>query len=160
MDWTMDDVTAAEPPAAAAAGQRDPAPEGTHLVRIARASEDGPKLKLALAVQKDGEDDKALGWIWFNPPRDRDWGKRLVGSLMAALGMSLAEWNATWASDLEDRLVEADVYHRLGADGRTFVNVRTFRAAVPKEEAKSSKAKPKTQAQKVVADLPEDDIPF
>lgn len=156
MDWMLDEFpetetkTAAPPPGR----QREPVPEGRHLFEIVRASEEGSRLKLAICRVINGDLDSTTGWVWFDPPRDKDWAKRLVAGLAMALGLSPAEWNATKAADLEGRQLEAEVYHKQ-ADTRLFVNVSAFYRA----DRSPPLAKPHRKPAAAAA-IGGDDIPF
>ena len=132
--------------APATASERELVPEGEHQFEIVRASESGAVLELALAHA-----DKRYGWVWANTPRDKGWGKKIVSSLVHALGMTPAEFNGAKADALVGRIIAAEVYHKLGTTGRTFVNVARFAnpdetapqapaAAPTKSKAKSPKA--------------------
>lgn len=150
MDWPGDEVRPA-----ANTVERENVPEGRHRFEIVRASEDGPKLKLALSKVTDGELDKRFGWVWMNTPRDKDWGKRMVAGLAAALGLSPEAWKATKVADLEGRQVDAEIAHR--QTDRLWINVDRFYG--PDAEAKPQ---PATPARKPAAapQLETDDIPF
>lgn len=154
MEWDMDWPEEEFRPAADTP-QRENVPEGRHRFEIVRASEDGPKLKLSLAlVGPDGQPDKRFGWVWDSPLRDKDWGRRRVASLAAALGLSPAAWKATAVADLEGRQVDAEIVHKQG--DRLWVNVDRYYAPA---EAAAPAAK---QARKPAAapQLAADDIPF
>lgn len=155
MEWDMDWPDEEFKPAADAK-QRENVPEGRHRFEIVRASEDGPKLKLSLAlVGPDGQPDRRFGWVWDNPLRDKDWGRRRVASLAAALGLSPAEWKATAVADLEGRQVEAEIVHKQG-DRTVWVNVDRYHApaAAATQAAKPARKPAAAQA------LATDDIPF
>lgn len=155
MEWKIDEWPDEQARPATGTAERELVPEGRHRFEIVRASEEGPKLKLALAVLRDGQPDKRFAWVWCNTPRDQDWGRRLVASLARGLGIGPAAWNSTAVADLEGRQLEAEIYHKQAGD-RLFVNVGQFfeAGAVPVEQPKPVK---KPAAAPVLA---EDDIPF
>lgn len=156
MDWGFDDFPADEPSAPVYA-ERQIVPEGTHAFQITRVAENDTNLTVVLA-----HDDKAISWVWVSLPKDKDWAARIVGTLARSLGLSPAEWKATEAGDLVGRRLEAEIYHRLGNNGKTFANVRKF---LPPQEAAPAKRTPaRSQAAKAHADFQEeagtDAIPF
>lgn len=144
MDWQMDEWPETEVRPAANTATRDPVPEGRHRFEIVRASEDGPKLKLALCRLEGTDQDKRFAWVWVDAFRDKDWGRRLVASLAGGLGIAPGEWNATKVADLEGRVVEAEIYHKQAATA-LFVNVSSFHkpeaAPEPKPARKAAAAK-------------------
>jgi hypothetical protein len=156
MDWMLDEFTGTETKTAAPppGRQREPVPEGRHLFEIVRAAEEGSRLKLALCRVVDGDIDHRTGWVWFDPPRDKDWARRLVAGLAMALGLSPGEWNATKASALEGRQLEAEVYHKQG-ETRLYVNVSAFY----RSDRSTPAAKPARKPAAAAA-IGDDDIPF
>lgn len=159
MDFQMDEwpeELARTAPVPAGGRQRELVPEGRHLFEIVRAGEKGVVLELAFARVVDGDLDRNTGWVWANLPRDKDWGRRLVASLAAALDLSPAAWNATNVADLEGRQAEAEVYHKQ-LDTRVVVNVRHFYRITPATPVQPPPARRPASAAKVLAD---DDIPF
>lgn len=155
MEWQMDEFPEEQVRPAAGTVEREPVPEGRHRFEIVRASEDGPKLKLALSRVVAGELDKAHGWVFVTANRQTDFGKRQVADLARGLGLGPAEWNATKVADLKGRQVEAEIVHR--QTDRLWVNVDKFYA--PDEVAEAPAPKP---ARKPAAaqQLAADDIPF
>lgn len=154
MEWDMEWPDEEFKPAAGTP-QRENVPEGRHRFEIVRASEDGPKLKLALAKVEGGELAKKYGWVWMNTPRDKDWGRRVVANLAAALGVSPADWKATKVADLEGRQVDAEIVHR--QTDRLWINVDKFYE--PAAEAAAEPPKP-VRKPAAVPQIGEDDIPF
>lgn len=122
----FDDIDAPAKPAGR--GDRENVPEGRHTFRIARASEEGPKLKLAMARQEWGEDDNRYGWVWVHAYGDRPLGQRLLVSFLRSLGISQAAYKASKPEELVDRLVDAEIVHAQKGD-RLFVNVDAFMPA-------------------------------
>lgn len=152
MRFQIDEFMEEERPAPAQTRDREMVPEDTHDFTIERASEEGDDLKLALRHADD-----RYAWVWANTPTTKDWGKRILSSLAKALGLSPAQWNALEVGELVGRQVRAEIYHKIGNSGRTFVNVRKFLAsgAAP---APAAKAKPKRPA--AAPAIGDDDIPF
>ena len=154
MDWQMDEWPDDQVRPAAGTAERENVPEGRHRFDIVRASEDGPKLKIALARIEAGAIDARYGWVWVNAYRDRDIGKRIVASLARGLGLGPETWNATKVADLEGRQVDAEIVHR--QTDRLWVNVDRFYE--PSQEATpAEKPARKTAAAKATQS---DDIPF
>lgn len=152
MDWPDEEFKPA-----ADAPQREKVPEGRHRFEIVRASEEGSKLKLSLSLLgPDGQPDKRYGWVWDSPLRDKDWGRRRVANLAAALGLSPAAWKATAVADLEGRQVEAEIVHKQG-DRTVWVNVDRYYAPATAAAAPAAKPARKPAAAQQLAD---DDIPF
>lgn len=120
----FDDIDAV-PAAPAGRGDRDSVPEGRHTFRVARASDEGPKLVLALARQEFGEDDNRYGWVWVHAWTERDVGKRLLATFLRSIRMSLSSYRATTPEKLVGLVVDAEIVHVQKGD-RTFTNVDAF----------------------------------
>lgn len=156
MDWGRDDI-ADEPQAAAPATERELVPEGLHDFRIREVLEDDARVELRLV-----HDDRRFGWVFCKLPKDADWAKRIASSLRTSLGISPEDWATMQAGDLAGRRVAAEIYHKLGKTGATWVNVRKFVAverAEPKPAAARSQPAKAAAAFKASASSP-DDIPF
>lgn len=158
MEYHMDEwpeELARTAPVPAGGRQRELVQEGRHLFEIVRAGEKGVVLELAFSRVVDGDLDRDSGWVWCNLPRDKDWARRIVASLAAALELSPAAWNVTKVADLEGRQVEAEVYHKQ-LDTRVVVNVRHFYRIAPATPATPAPARRPAAAKALAAD----DIPF
>lgn len=156
MEWQMDEWPEEQVRPAAATAERDPVPEGRHVFEIVRASEEGPKLKIALSRIEGGNLDKRYGWVWLTANRETEFGRRQVADLARGLVLSPPQWTATKVADLEGRQLEAEIVHRQ-AD-RMWVNVeRFYPLAAPVEPPPAPKPVSKPAAAKALA---EDDIPF
>jgi hypothetical protein len=155
MDWGNDDI--AEEPKPAEAAERELVPEGLHDFRIKEVLEDDARVELRLV-----HDDKRFGWVFCRLPKDADWARRIASSLRKSLGIAADDWAAMQAGDLAGRRVAAEIYHRIGKTGGTFVNVRKFVAverAEPKPAAARSQTAKAAAAFKAAA-TSGDDIPF
>lgn len=154
MDWKMDEFPEEQVRPAAGTVEREPVPEGRHVVEIVRASEEGSKLKIAISRIEGGNLDKRYGWVWVTANRETDFGKRQVADLARGLGLAAPQWNATAVADLEGRQLEAEIVHR--QKDRLYVNVDAFYplAAAP-APAPTPARKPAAAPQ-----LAADDIPF
>ena len=157
-DWGFDDIEqVAATPEPQATGTREMVPEGRHGLKIERAGEDDASLKITLA-----HPDKRLGWVWDTMPKGNGIAKARLASLLRALGVQLDDWRRMDPGDLVGRHVEAEIYHKVGTKGGTFVNVRKYY----EPEAAAPAAKPaaaRTQAAKVHREVTEgnaDAIPF
>jgi len=158
MDW---DISVQEPEQnAPESTERLDLPEGVHELQIKTVSEDTTQLVLELA-----HDNRAFWWVKVTFKKDQNWARVLVSQLAAALALSAQEWSETQMDDLTGRRVMAEIRHRLGTNGRTFVNVWKFMpieqladeaAVVTKRPARTPAAKVK-QASPAVGS---DDIPF
>lgn len=156
MEWGRDDI-AEDPQAAAPATERELVPEGTHDFRIKEVLEDDARVELRLV-----HDDRRFGWVFCKLPKDADWAKRIASTLRRALEITPEDWATMQAGDLVGRRVAAEIYHKLGKTGTTWVNVRKFVAverAEPKPAAARSKPAKAATAFKASATSP-DDIPF
>lgn len=153
-NWAEEPVT---PPQATT--ERELVPEGRHKFKIERAGETDTGLSLTLAHA-----DKRFGWVWPSLPKGADWAKAIVATLLRSLGLTPADWGKMDPGDLVGRMVEAEVYHRIGNTGKTFVNVRKFHATeTPAAPAEEKPAPKRTQAAKAHAEITEgrsDAIPF
>lgn len=156
MDWDFSEGFD-EPAAAPATTERELLPEGTHelLIKDVRL---GEQLEVRLA-----HEDRRYGWVFCRLPKGASWAKAIGRSLVTALGMDDAQWRAAELSDIADRLVQAELYHKLGRDGRTWVNVRRFLPVEkPAAPAPVKKSPPRTAGEKAMKTAMEssDDIPF
>ncbi len=155
MDWDFgDDVETGTEPAAEG---RELLPEGRHELQIVRVENADGRLVVSLA-----HDDKRWSWVWFQPQVGAKWAKPIVASLAKSLGLTRDGWLASDPTEHVGRRVAADVYHKVAANGRTYVNVSKFHEAAPVKPA-ATKAPPRTAAQKDDARMKEqyaDDIPF
>ena len=155
MDWGFDD-SREEPQAERTA--RELVPEGTHEFRIREVLEDDAQVELRLV-----HEDKRYGWVFCKLPKHADWAKRIASSLRLSLDITADDWATMQSGDLAGRLVAAEIYHRVGRNGGTFVNVRKFvaveRADQPPAAPPRSKAGKAAAAFKASATSP-DDIPF
>lgn len=155
MEWLMDEFPEEKPRPAAGTPEREPVPEGRHVVEIVRASEEGPKLKVALSRVEGGDLDKRYGWVFVTANRETEFGQRQAADLARGLGLSPAAWNRTKPADLEGRQLEADIVHR--QTDRLWVNVDKFHALATVAEVTPPKPARKPAAAQQLAD---DDIPF
>jgi hypothetical protein len=134
--------------------EREPLPEGVHelLIKDVRI---GDVLELRLA-----HEDARYGWVFQRLDPTQGWAREIGRTLLPALGMTPAEWAAADPSQISGRLVRAEIYHRAGNTGKTWVNVRRF---LPVEKpAPVQKSPPRTAGEKAMktAMEPNDDIPF
>jgi hypothetical protein len=155
MDWDFSEGF--DEPAAPTTTERELLPEGTHelLIKEVRV---GDLLEVRLA-----HEDRRYGWVFCRLPKDASWAKTIGRSLVAALGMDDAKWKAADPSDVADRLVQAELYHKVGRDGRTWVNVRRFLPVEKPAAAPIKKSPPRTAGEKAMKQAMEtssDDIPF
>ncbi len=157
MDWGRDDI-ADEPQAAKPATERELVPEGLHDFRIREVLEDDARVELRLV-----HDDKRFGWVFCKLPKDADWAKRIASGLRKSLGITADDWANMQAGDLAGRRVAAEIYHKVGKSGPTWVNVRKF-VAVERPEppaAAQPRSKPAMAAAAFKASATSgDDIPF
>ncbi len=158
MDWN---ISVEEPEQAAPAGtERMDLPEGVHELQIKTVSEDTTQLVLELA-----HEDRRYWWVKVSLKKGQTWARVLVAQLAGALALSEQEWSDTQSDDLTGRRVMAEIRHRVGTNGRTFVNVWKF-MPIPQlasEAAEVAKKPARTPAAKVKATAPaigSDDIPF
>lgn len=153
MDWDLNEFFE---PVAATREERDMVPEGEHDLRITKVVEDAKRIRIDLA-----HDDRRYGLVFADYPKGVQWASRIVGELVAALGLTPAEWKAASPETLRDRRVKARVYHKVGNSGRTFVNVGGFLAAdEPAPAAKPVAKRTPTQKADAASNVPDDDIPF
>ena len=158
MDGWFEDFEEYAEPQQAARQEREPLPEGEYEFLIKDVTI-GEEFKLALV-----HEDKRYSWVWCRLFKDSDWAKALAATLIRSLGMTPAQWRTADPSDIADRLVRAEIYHKVASNGRTYVNVRRFMPAeqpAPKPEP-VKKAPPRTAGEKHVAKAMDgnDDIPF
>jgi hypothetical protein len=157
MDW---DISVDEPQQAAASGERQDLPEGTYDLQIKTVAEDTTQLVLELA-----HEDRRYWWVKVSLKKDQRWARVLVGQLAGALAMSPEEWSETPMDDLTGRRVRAEIYHKVGANGRLWVNVSKFLPIeqLAEEAAEVAQRPARTPAAKVKQASPgigRDDIPF
>jgi hypothetical protein len=158
MDWN---ISVDEPQQAAPEStERMDLPEGVHELQIKTVSEDTTQLVLELA-----HEDRKFWWVKVTFKKDQNWARVLVSQLAAALALSAQEWSDTQMDDLTGRRVMAEIRHRVGTNGRTFVNVWKFLPIeqLAEEAAEVAKKPARTPAAKVKATAPaigSDDIPF
>ena len=158
MDW---DISVEEPEQAATAStERMDLPEGVHELQIKTVSEDTTQLVLELA-----HEDRRYWWVKVSLKKGQTWARVLVAQLAGALALSEQEWSETQSDDLTGRRVMAEIRHRVGTNGRTFVNVWKFMAIpqLAEEAAEVAKKPARTPAAKVKQTSPaigSDDIPF
>ena len=154
MDWDLNEFFE---PVAVEREERELVPDGEHEMRITKVVEDAKRLRVDLA-----HSDKRYALVFADMPKGVGWAAKIVGELVAALGMTPAEWRAARPETFKDRRVVARVYHKVGNSGRTFVNVGGF-SAVAEEAAPAPKPVAKrtaTQKADAVGNVPDDDIPF
>ena len=149
-DWTMSEL-----PEEPSKVERELVPEGEHGFEI-RAAEEGPHkfkegqfLKLRLSAM-NGSYQFVFCDIPFGPT-----GVRLAYSLADALGETSSGKISLDPTTLAGREVSAVIYHNVGKNGRTYVNVSEFKPL--KLAGKPAAAKPAKKAAAVAAP---DDIPF
>lgn len=145
-----------EPQAAAATGDREDLPEGTHALQIKRVAQQDGDVLLELS-----HEDRRYWWAKVKAKKGQGWAKALLRTLAEALDMTADEWAAVHLDDLVGRRVRGEILHRVDKAGRCWVNVVKF---LPAEEVQEPAAKPaRTPAAKVKAASPaigSDDIPF
>jgi hypothetical protein len=157
-DWGFEDFDqVAATPEPQAAGGRELVPEGRHGFRVERAGEDDTSLKVTLA-----HPDKRMGWVWDTMPKGNGIAKARLASLLRALGVQLDDWRRMDPGDLIGRHVEAEIYHKVGSKGGTFVNVRKYYEAEPAPAAaKPAAARSQAaKAHKATTEGNADAIPF
>jgi hypothetical protein len=136
--------------------ERQDVPEGVHELQIVQVIEDPAPLDVRFQ-----HDDRKYGWVFCKFPDGDSRADARLATLINALGMTKAEWDATPPGDLVGRRVVANVWHRGRDNGAVWVNVSAF---MPIEEAAVVAKKPaRTPAAKVRAASPaigSDDIPF
>jgi hypothetical protein len=142
-----------------AAPVRDLVPEGLHDFTIKQVIESEERVEVRLV-----HDDKSCGWVFDRLNKGNGYAKARCKSLAGALGIAADRWqDAVAAGDLEGRRVRAEIWHKVGNDGRTFVNVSHYKPTEQASEAapaaRPAAAKPKKPAPQAV-DLAPDDIPF
>lgn len=157
MDWGRDDFAEEQP--AAEPATRELVPEGPHEFQIKQVLEDDARVELRLV-----HDDRRFGWVFCGLPKHSDWAKRIASTLRRALEITPEDWATMQAGDLVGRRVAAEIYHKLGKTGATWVNVRRFMAPTrpePDTKPASARSKPAKAAAafKASASSP-DDIPF
>jgi hypothetical protein len=158
MQWN---ISVEEPEQAAPAStERMDLPEGVHELQIKTVSEDTTQLVLELA-----HEDRRYWWVKVSLKKGQTWARVLVAQLAGALALSEQEWADTQSDDLTGRRVMAEIRHRVGTNGRTFVNVWKFMAIpqLAEEAAEVAKRPARTPAAKVKQTAPaigSDDIPF
>jgi len=158
MDWN---ISVDEPQQAAPEStERMDLPEGVHELQIKTVSEDTTQLVLELA-----HEDRRYWWVKVSLKKGQTWARVLVAQLAGALALSEQEWSETQSDDLTGRRVMAEIRHRVGTNGRTFVNVWKFMAIqqLADEAAEVAKKPARTPAAKVKQTAPaigSDDIPF
>jgi hypothetical protein len=157
MEWGLNEYFEMVP-AATARPERELVPDGTYVMKIERASEAGPLVKVALS-----HDDSRYGWVFANMYQDREIGQRLGTELRIALGMTPEEWRTSKIDDIVGRRVTVEIYQQV--KDRTYVNVRRFKpapepaaAAAPPPAAKPAARTTAKKADAVGHDP--DDIPF
>jgi len=157
-DWGFDDIEqVAATPEPQATGNRELVPEGRHTFRIERAGEDDQALKVTLV-----HSDKRLGWVWDTLAKGNGIAKARLASLLRALGVQLEAWRQMDPGDLIGRSVEAEIYHKVGSKGGTFVNVRQYYElpAVAKAEKPAAARSQAAKAHKATTEGNADAIPF
>jgi hypothetical protein len=158
MDW---DISVDQPQQAAPEStERMDLPEGVHELKIKTVAEDTTQLVLELA-----HEDRKFWWVKVTMKKGEGWARVLVAQLAGALALSAQEWSETQMDDLTGRRVMAEIRHRVGTSGRTFVNVWKFTpiAELEQEAAEVAKKPARTPAAKVKQTAPaigSDDIPF
>jgi hypothetical protein len=156
MDWN---ISVEEPEQAAPTStERMDLPEGVHELQIKTVSEDTTQLVLELA-----HEDRRYRWVKVSLKKGQTWARVLVAQLAGALALSEQEWADTQSDDLTGRRVMAEIRHRVGTNGRTFVNVWKFLPIEQLEQEAAAKRPARTPAAKVKQTAPaigSDDIPF
>jgi hypothetical protein len=156
MDWN---ISVEEPEQAATTStERMDLPEGVHELQIKTVSEDTTQLVLELA-----HEDRRYWWVKVSLKKGQTWARVLVAQLAGALALSEQEWADTQSDDLTGRRVMAEIRHRVGTNGRTFVNVWKFLPIEQLEQEAAAKRPARTPAAKVKQTAPaigSDDIPF
>jgi hypothetical protein len=140
--------------------EREPVQEGTHEFQIVQVSNENYGFLFALDAGDDG-----LRYVWHRMDRDREVNKHLLRDLLRSLAISLEEWRGMDPTDLCDRRVRADIYHKVGANGTLWVNVGKFLPIeqLAEEAAEVAQRPARTPAAKVKQASPgigRDDVPF
>lgn len=170
MDFGLDDDFPPQPANDSRPPERELVPEGDHAFQIREVIDHGDKVEFRLV-----HDDRRFGWVFPKPPKNVDWGKRILSSLRKALGMTREEWAAGEITDLVGRRVRARIYHKAGTN-KTWVNVAEFlppenhvetATAAPVVERAVAPPTPRpaprrtaTQKADAASAAPDDDIPF
>lgn len=160
MDFMIDDEPQTQP---IETGERPLVPAGTHTLTIRSASEgpneykrsdenpDGLCLKLRLAT--DGNHK----FIFDDLPMHLGWRAQ---QLAAAVGIIPVDGKLTLRPDeLEGQTVSVEITHYTSKAGKVSAVVKRYLPAAAATPEKTS-APRRTAAQKIVAALPDDDIPF
>ena len=132
-------------------------PEGTHDLQIKQILESDDELEVRLV-----HDDRRYGWVFCHLPKKEKWAAIRGVELGQALGMTREEWLACEPGDLVGRRVRAEIRHKVGNNGRMYVNVWTFSEAGPAPEPPPETRPRATVAQRIgeTAQFEKDDIPF
>lgn len=159
MDFMIDDEPQTQP---IETGERPLVPAGTHTLTIRSASEgpneykrsdenpEGLCLKLRLAT--DGNHK----FIFDDLPMHLGWRAK---QLAAAVGIISVDGRLTLRPDeLEGQKVSVEITHYTSKAGKVSAVVKRYLPAADKPE--KTAAPRRTAAQKIVASLPDDDIPF
>lgn len=170
--WDDDENTTAAATDESQAPARELLDEGEHRLQIQAITDAAERLEISLAP-----DDRRFGWVFCKLPREASWARRIVRSLAASVAVPADRWQeAISGGDLVGRRVIARVYHKLGRDGRTWVNVAAFKpapellaaeavetaSASPQAERAVAQPSARTATQKAdkASQMPDDDIPF
>ena len=153
-EW-MDDEFADATPAAAPVTERRLIDEGTYEFEIVDTIDEADSLEVRLAL-----DDRSFSWVFCRIQKGARFGKKLAHELRQALGIPPGGlMDAVAAGAVKGRRVQARVYQRQ-VGTRTYVNVGEFKATEKPAEPVAAKPARKSQAAKVIAHFPDDDIPF
>lgn len=146
--------------------EREHVPQGVHEFQVVRVTNQDYGFDLALQ-----HDEKRYGLVIHRLDRARDQTVYRARELRNALAISLEEWRGMDPTELIHRRVRAEIRHKVGNDGRLWVNVwkymPTIEYAGQPAQAQPKPAAParKTPAQQVKEASPavaqhDDDIPF
>lgn len=143
-------------PSADTTGERMDVPEGVHEFQIKQVIQHPDKIEYRLV-----HPDRRYGWVFCRLIDSQRWAKARTDELVAALGMTLDEWQKGEPTDIVGRRIRAEIVHRQSAD-RLYVNVHAFLPPLAVED-EPKQARRKTVSQKATEALSEqakDDIPF
>jgi hypothetical protein len=138
--------------------ERERVEAGTHEFQIVRVSNEAYGFKMALEL-----DDSRYGWVWHRMDKSYDKTRHRLSELLRSLAISLEEWRGMDPTDLVDRRVRAEIYHKVDNNGTLWVNVGKYMPIEQLAEEAAAKRPARTPAAKVKATAPaigSDDIPF
>jgi hypothetical protein len=162
MDWDMIDEDFNADPRTTLPQEREIAPAGRHLAKIAKAEEGPNQWKTHDKMNPEGICLKlrlAIGdyrFVFHDLPRHEPW---LAKQLADALGIT-PEGNTLRVvpDEIVGREVEVEVNHYTAKSGKVSAVVKRYLPPLDKPAAKPTAKRTPTQT--ITAALPNDDIPF